>query len=90
MITGDGGNDTEDRLDRVGRIIPAAQADLENRDVDVIVGKKLQGEGRGEFEKRQRQRIGLQPHLGDQLGNALFRNHGAIDPDPLIERVQVW
>ena len=50
--------------DDVGRIEPAAQADLEHRDVDAGAAEQLERDGGRHFEER---RVRLQHALGQQL-----------------------
>jgi len=100
VVEGDRGQDGQDRPDDVGRVEPAAHPDLQDHDPRAPAGEVEQAHRGGDLEEgRPPVPVvgvgGVQGGDGgpdgvdqaDQLGGGRL---GAVDPEPLLQLVQVW
>ena len=51
MIPTDVGDDTDQRTDHIGRIESAAHTHLNDRHIDLLTGKVIKSDGRGDFKE---------------------------------------
>ena len=92
VVLADRGDRGDLGLDHVRAVEPTAQAGLDDRDVDLLLGEVLERDGRQDVEVR-RHRLELRATIGStsrtRRAKSAVRDHLAVDLDPLADVDQV-